>query len=117
MGKKPESLRLLERRRQAIRKKVLGDGDRPRLSVRRSLKHIYAQVIDDATGRTLVEASSISLKIPGGNVDAATKVGAELAQRAKAKSIEQLRFDRSGRRYHGRVKALAEAVRKGGIQV
>jgi len=106
---------LLARRRKGIRSKVSGTTERPRLSVRRSLSHIYAQVIDDTTGKTLAEASSVSLKISGRGVDAAKKVGLELAQRAKSKSVAKVVFDRAGRRYHGRVKALAEAAREGGL--
>lgn len=116
MGKKPESVRLLARRKQSIRKKISGDTERPRLTVRRSLKHIYAQIIDDSTGKTVASASSVALKIPGTGVEAAKKVGAELAQRAKSKSVEQVRFDRAGRLFHGRVKALADAVREGGVK-
>ena len=106
---------LLARRRKGIRKKVNGTPERPRLSVRRSLNHIYAQVIDDTSGTTLAEASSVSLKIPGKGIDAAKKVGTELAQRAKSKSVAPVVFDRGGRRYHGRVKALADAAREGGL--
>lgn len=116
MSHKPDKIRLLERRRQTIRKKVNGTAEQPRLSVRRSIKHIYAQIIDDTTGRTIASASSVSLKIAGRGVDAAQKVGEALAEQAKSKSIERVRFDRAGRLFHGRVKALAEAVRKGGIQ-
>ncbi len=107
---------LLARRKLRVRKKVTGTAEAPRLSVRRSLKHIYAQLIDDATGKTLAEASSVSLHIPGGNIEGAKKVGEALAERAKAQSIATVRFDRNGRRYHGRVKALADAAREGGLQ-
>jgi large subunit ribosomal protein L18 len=107
---------LLKRRKKRVRKKVSGTGDIPRLSVRRSVKHIYAQLIDDVSGVTLAAASSVSLNINGGNVDAAEKVGTALAEAAQSKSIAQARFDRGGRLFHGRVKALAEAARKGGLQ-
>ena len=110
-------LELLTRRRQSIRKKISGTADRPRLRVSRSLKHIYAQLIDDTQGRTLAEASSVSLKIDGHNVDAAKKVGKALADRAKEKNIEAVRFDRGGYRYHGRVKALADGAREGGLKL
>ena len=96
-------------------------GGRPRLSIRRSGQHIYAQVIDDAAGRTLVAASSLekdlreSLK-SGANIDAAGKVGGVIAERAKAAGVTQVIFDRGGYLYHGRVKALAEAAREGGLE-
>jgi len=83
--------------------------------VYRSLKHIYAQVIDDTTGKTLASASSVSLRIPGGNIDGAKAVGKMLAEKAQAASVTQVCFDRSGRLYHGRVKALADAAREGGL--
>lgn len=103
-------------RRQRVRKKVIGTAERPRLSVRRSLKHIYAQVIDDGTGTTLAEASTVSAGVSGGGVAAAKEVGKALAERAKAKSIGRVAFDRGGRQYHGRVKALAEGAREGGLE-
>ena len=106
------------RRHQRVRKHVQGSGERPRLAVFRSNKHIYAQVIDDVAGRTLAAASTedSSLKgSTGGNVDAATKVGALVAERAKAAGIDKVVFDRGGFRYHGRVAALAEAAREGGL--
>ncbi|MDP7638145.1 MAG: 50S ribosomal protein L18, partial [Candidatus Hydrogenedentes bacterium] len=93
-----------------------GTADRPRLSVRRSLKHIYAQVIDDSAGTTLVEASTISAGVSGDGLVAAKEVGKALAERAKAKSIGRVAFDRGGRQYHGRVKALAEGAREGGLE-
>src|SRR5690554_3081611 len=109
-------LELLQRRRKSIRKKISGTTDRPRLRVSRSLKHIYAQLIDDTKGRTLAEASSVSLKIDGHNVEAAKKVGKALADRAKEKNIEAVCFDRGSYRYHGRVKALADGAREGGLK-
>ena len=100
-----------------IRKKVTGTAERPRLAVYRSLKHIYAQVIDDAVGRTLVAAGSRETGIEGGgNASGATRVGEKLAERARAAGIETVIFDRGGARYHGRIKALADAVRNGGVQ-
>ncbi|MEL6329348.1 MAG: 50S ribosomal protein L18 [Planctomycetota bacterium] len=107
------------RRRIGIRKAVRGTPDRPRLSVFRSLKHTYAQVIDDMSGVTLAAASSQDKdsEVPGGgNVDAAKDVGARLAERAKAAGVENVVFDRGGFRYHGRVKALADAAREGGLR-
>jgi len=104
------------RRRTGIRKRVYGTTDRPRLSVYRSLKHIYAQVIDDETGRTLASASTNAAEDKGGNVDAATQVGKQIADAAKAAGITAVRFDRNGYKYHGRVKALAEAAREGGLK-
>jgi large subunit ribosomal protein L18 len=110
------------RRKKRVRKNVFGTAERPRLSVYRSLQHIYAQLIDDTAGRTLVEASTVSKEVRGslkygGNKEAAAKVGTLLAERAKAKGITAAAFDRNGYKYHGRVKALAEAVRKGGLSV
>lgn len=107
---------LLERRKVRVRKKVQGTPERPRLRVSRTLNHIYAQIIDDSSGRTLVAESSVGMKIPGGNVEAAKAVGKALGEKAKAKEIEQVCFDRGGRQYHGRVKALAEAAREAGLQ-
>lgn len=110
------------RRKKRVRKCVFGTPERPRLTVYRSLQHIYAQLIDDAAGRTLVEASTLSEEVReavkyGGNKAAAAKVGTMLAERAKAKGITCAAFDRNGYKYHGRLKALAEAVRKGGLAV
>jgi large subunit ribosomal protein L18 len=106
----------LQRRRFHIRKTVTGTAERPRLTVRRSLKHIYAQIIDDATGRTLAASSSVRLNVAGQNIDGAKAVGKDLAEKAKSASIETVCFDRGGRRYHGRVKALADAAREGGLR-
>ena len=100
-----------------IRKKVTGTAERPRLAVYRSLKHIYAQVIDDAAGTTLVAAGSRETGIEGGgNARGAALVGEKLAERARAAGIETVVFDRGGSRYHGRIKSLADAVRNGGVQ-
>jgi large subunit ribosomal protein L18 len=111
----------LERRHLRVRRKVEGTPERPRLSVYRSSKHIYAQVVDDVTGRTLAAASTLSEGVKGavkstGNCEAAAKVGALLAEKAKAAGITAVCFDRGGRKYHGRIKALAEAARKGGLK-
>jgi large subunit ribosomal protein L18 len=112
----------LDRRKRSIRKQLFGSTERPRLSVFRSDKHIYAQVIDDFSGKTLVSAASTVAEIRGaelkngGNVAAAKKVGLAIAERAKAAGITMVAFDRGGRRYHGRIKALADAAREGGLK-
>ncbi|MGA2584357.1 MAG: 50S ribosomal protein L18 [Tepidisphaeraceae bacterium] len=112
----------LERRKYAIRANVFGSTERPRLSVFRSDKHIYAQVIDDYSGRTLASAASTVSEIRGsdlkngGNIAAAKKVGLAIAERAKQAGITAVAFDRGGRRYHGRIKALADAAREGGLK-
>jgi large subunit ribosomal protein L18 len=101
-----------------IRKKVNGTPERPRLAVFRSLKHIYAQIIDDRAGRTLAAASSTEKgsEVDGGNVAGAKEVGRRVAERAKAKGINTVVFDRGGYLYHGRIKALADAAREGGLE-
>jgi large subunit ribosomal protein L18 len=109
------------RRRQHVRSKIVGTSERPRLSVFRSSKHIYAQLIDDLHGVTLAAASStvadVKKALPyGGNVKAAAAVGKQLAETAKTKGITKAAFDRGHYRYHGRVKALADAAREGGLQ-
>ena len=111
-----------QRRKMRVRRRVFGTADRPRLTVFRSLKNIYAQMIDDEAGRTVVEASTVSKDLRGslkygGNVAAAVQVGMLLAQRAAAKGVKQATMDRNGYRFHGRVKAVAEAVRKAGIKI
>jgi large subunit ribosomal protein L18 len=107
--------------RRRVRHKVSGTTARPRLSVFKSGKHIYAQVIDDHTGRTLAHASSLDGDFKkdgkaGSNRAAATRVGKLVAQRAKAKGVAKVVFDRSGYVYHGKVKALADAAREGGLE-
>lgn len=109
-----------KRRHLRVRKKVFGTPERPRLSVYRSLKHMYAQIIDDTRGHTLVSASTLDPELRGklaqtGNVEAAREVGRVLAQRAKSAGIEKVVFDRGGNLYHGRVAALAEGAREGGL--
>jgi large subunit ribosomal protein L18 len=103
-----------------IRKKVLGTAERPRLNVYRSLNHIYVQVIDDLKGETLVAASTAEGKkesrTSGGNVGSAKAIGKAIAERAKAKGITKVVFDRGGYIYHGRVKAVADAAREAGLQ-
>ena len=100
-----------------IRERIQGTSERPRLNVYRSLNHIYAQVIDDSKGRTLVSASPIADKIKtGGNLAAAKEVGKLVAERAKEKGITKVVYDRGGYLYHGRVKALADAAREAGLE-
>jgi large subunit ribosomal protein L18 len=107
-----------ERIHKRIRKKIHGTPERPRLAVFRSVKHIYAQVIDDRDGRTLAAASSNEkgAGFNGGNVAGAKEVGRLVAERAKAAGINSVVFDRGGYLYHGRVKALADAAREGGLE-
>ena len=100
-----------------IREKLSGTSERPRLNVYRSLKHIYAQVIDDQKGVTLVSASTLQAKAKtGGNVAAAKEIGKSIAELAVAKGIKRVVFDRGGFLYHGRVKALADAAREAGLE-
>ena len=104
-----------------VRMKVSGTSDRPRLSVYRSVGHIYTQIIDDRTGHTLVSASSVDKEVKkglkgGGNIAAAKSVGKIIADRAKAAGVSKVVFDRGGYKYHGRVKALADAAREAGLQ-
>jgi len=105
------------RRKAGIRKRVIGTTERPRLTVFRSSKHIYAQIVNDLDGKTLVAANSVQLgdKL-GGNKSGATNVGKTLAERAVAAGITDVAFDRNGRKFHGRVKALADAAREGGLK-
>jgi large subunit ribosomal protein L18 len=103
---------------QRIRRKVKGDTERPRLAIYRSLNHIYAQVIDDRLGQTLVSASTTEKDLrgnSGGNLEAARRIGQTIAERAIAKGIEQVVFDRGGYLYHGRIKALTDAARAAGL--
>ena len=106
-----------KRRQSRIRRKVNGTSEKPRLSVFRSLNHIYVQAIDDASGKTLLSASSKDVKAKGtGNKDAAKLVGELIASKCKEKGINAVVFDRGGYIYHGRVKALAEAARTAGLK-
>jgi len=103
---------------QRIRRKVKGSGEKPRLAIYRSLNHIYAQVIDDLRGQTIVSASSIEKDLrgnSGGNLDAARRIGQAIAERALAKGIDSVVFDRGGYLYHGRIKALTVAARAAGL--
>jgi large subunit ribosomal protein L18 len=104
------------RRHRRVRVKVAGNARRPRLSVYRSLHHVYAQLIDDESGRTLAAASTLSLKAGKKDVDAAASVGRSLAERAKEAGVGAAVFDRGGFLYHGRVKALADAAREAGLE-
>jgi large subunit ribosomal protein L18 len=116
-----EKVRQLERRRRRVRQMIMGTAERPRLNVFRSRSHIYAQIIDDIDGTTLAAASSLdkslrkSLKSTG-SIEAARAVGRLIADRAKAAKVGAVVFDRGGRLYHGRIKALADASREGGLQ-
>jgi len=109
-----------QRIKRRIRSVVSGTSERPRLTVFRSLNHIYAQLIDDVNGNTLVSSSSMpgkgSSSFQGKKSDVSREVGKSLAEKAKAKGIEVVVFDRNGYRYHGRVKALAEGAREGGLK-
>ncbi|NIP86046.1 MAG: 50S ribosomal protein L18 [Planctomycetales bacterium] len=110
-----------QRRRQRVRKPIRGTSHRPRLSVFRSHKHIYAQLVDDLAGKTLAAASTRDQELAGqvaygGNAAAAAEVGKAIADRAKAAGIEQVAFDRGHFQYHGRVAALAEAAREAGLK-
>jgi large subunit ribosomal protein L18 len=109
------------RRHLSIRRKISGTAERPRLCVRRSLKHIYAQLVDDANGRSLASVSSLSADakkggVIGSNVASARIVGQILAEKATAQGIEKVVFDRGGYLYHGRIKALAEGAREKGLK-
>jgi len=108
-----------QRRHVRARAGVTGDASKARLSVFRSLNHVYAQVIDDAKGNTLAAASSLEKQVPGdqGKIEQAKAVGKLVAQRAQEKGIKQVVFDRGGFRYHGRVKALADAAREAGLKL
>ncbi len=110
-----------QKRHRRVRKHVVGTAERPRLNVFRSLSHIYAQIINDQTGTTLVSASTVDKEVKGqveygGNIEAAKTVGAELAKRALANGITKVVFDRGGYIYHGRVAALAAAAREAGLE-
>ncbi len=111
----------LQRRQWSGRASLFGTAERPRLSVFRSDKHIYAQVVDDYTGKTLAAAASTIAEVRGelkngGNIAAAKAVGKAIAARAKSVGVTKVCFDRAGRMYHGRIKALADAAREGGLQ-
>jgi len=117
MGISADRLHLRLRRKQRGRKKITGTAARPRLSVFRSDRHIYAQVIDDSTGHTLASVSSFEKgQHRRASKEVCTELGKSLAERCKAKNVEAVVFDKNGFTYHGRVKALAEGARQGGLQ-
>jgi large subunit ribosomal protein L18 len=121
MIKKPTRKEIRARKSLRVRKKILGTPERPRLSVYRSLRHIYAQIIDDTEGHTLVAASTLDPALKNvltstGNKEAAFKVGELLAQKALERGIKKVVFDRGGNIYHGRIAALAEGARAGGLE-
>ena len=118
MIKRPDTRAQRMKRHARVRGKISGTAERPRLSVFRSENHIYAQIIDDVAGNTLVSASSVekSFEGLGSNVEAAKKVGKSVAERALQKGIEEVVFDRGGYIYHGRVQALADAAREAGLK-
>jgi large subunit ribosomal protein L18 len=105
------------RRHSRVRKKVAGTAERPRLAVYRSNRHIYVQLIDDRAAATLAAASDTEVEVSKGKTDSAKEVGKLIADRAKGAGIDRVVFDRGGRRYHGRVAAVAEGAREGGLQI
>ena len=121
MIKKQDKNEARVKRHMRIRRRLVGTGERPRLCVYRSLGHIYTQVIDDRTGQTLASASSVDKETKknlkgGGNIAAAKVIGKAIADRAKTAGVTKVVFDRGGYKYHGRVKALADAAREAGLQ-
>ena len=118
MIKRPDTNAQRLKRHKRVRAKISGTPERPRLNVFRSKQNIYAQILDDTTGSTLVSASTVEKDFDGygGNKEAARKVGKAVAERAKAKGIDAVVFDRGGYVYHGRVAELAEGAREGGLQ-
>ncbi len=117
MISKPDKNKTRQKRHMRVRNKISGTAERPRLNVFRSNKNIYAQVIDDVAGVTLVSASTLDSEVAAGNkTEQATLVGKLVAERAAAKKISEVVFDRGGYLYHGRVQALAEAARENGLQ-
>ncbi len=118
MIRRPEKKEIRNRIHRRIRRKLSGTEARPRLAVFRSVAHIYAQVIDDVAGKTLVSASSVDKggRTNGGNVAAAKAIGKLVAERAKEKGVKAVVFDRGGYQYHGRIKALADAAREAGLE-
>ena len=121
MDRSKEKYIARHKRKRRVRQKIVGTRQRPRLSVFRSLKHIYAQIIDDEAGNTLIAASTLSPELKDslsiqGNINAAKQVGTLIARQAKEHQIESVVFDRGGNLYHGRIKALAEAAREEGLR-
>ena len=115
MATKSDRFRSLDRRHRRVRKKVTGTPERPRLAVYRSNRHIYAQVIDDLAGRTIAASSTTTTTADGAPKDKAKSVGLDVAAKAKEAGITSVTFDRGGFRYHGRVQAVAEGAREGGL--
>lgn len=105
-----------ERRHRKIRARISGTADKPRLCVFKSAKHIYAQIIDDTKGKTILSLSDLKVKKPGKKTATAAEVGKAIAKEAIAKKIEKVVFDRGGNKYHGRIKALADGAREGGLK-
>lgn len=121
MFKKIDRKAIRQKKHLSVRKKIKGTAERPRLNVYRSLHHIYAQIIDDTKGVTLVAASTLDTALKGevsygGNIEAAKAVGKLIAQKAADKGIKQVVFDRGGNIYHGRISAIADAAREGGLE-
>jgi large subunit ribosomal protein L18 len=116
MTTRSDRFRSLDRRHRRVRKKVSGSSDRPRLAVYRSNKHIYAQLIDDVAGRTLVASSTTTSGDEGAPKERAKSVGLDLATKAKAAGVTKVTFDRGGFKYHGRIQAVAEGAREGGLE-
>ncbi len=121
MINKPSRSKIRVKRHRRLRNKISGTASTPRLSVFRSGKHMYAQIIDDASGNTLVSASTLEKEVATGlkstsNIEAATAVGKAIGERAKSKGIENVVFDRSGYLYHGKIAALADGAREAGLQ-
>jgi large subunit ribosomal protein L18 len=118
MIRKTEKKEIRSRIHKRIRRKLSGTTERPRLAIFRSVAHIYAQIIDDSKGETIVSASSVDkgARRNGGNIAAATAIGLSVATRAKEKGVTKVVFDRGGYPYHGRVKALADAARAAGLE-
>ena len=120
MIKQKERKRIKREKHKTVRKKISGTAERPRLAVSRSLKNIYAQIIDDGDGKTLLSCSTLEKEMRdkikyGGNKNAAKAIGSELAKRAANKGITKVVFDRGGLKYHGRIKELADAARESGL--
>lgn len=105
-----------DNRKKRIRKKISGTAQKPRLSVYKSLRHVYAQLIDDLSGKTVAEASSLKLGFKSGNIEVAKEVGKIIADKAKVLKLDQVAFDRNGFIYHGVVKTLADAAREAGLK-
>ncbi len=118
MSATEKKAKLLAKRKKRVRSKINGTAERPRLSIFRSAQHIYAQVIDDDAGKTLLSISSFAKGEKGvrANVNRCTELGKSLAEKCKSEKINKIVFDRNGNLYHGRIKAFAEGAREGGLQ-